>query len=98
MTLHIRIILLDVFFDRGSDKFFLNSKQVAAVTFWGPLKKIQHNGTKIGANNIFGVISLDFEFQLNSSSNNSNMDKSFGSNFCHQEGNGATFKYSAMFN
>ena len=43
-----------------------------------------------------GVISLDSEFQLCSSSNDSDMDKSFRSNFCQQEGIGATFKYSIM--
>ena len=44
----------------------------------------------------FGVISLDFEFQLSSSLNHSDMDKSFSSNFYHQEGSGATFKYPVM--
>ena len=43
-----------------------------------------------------GVISLDSEFQLGSSSNNSDIDKSFSSNFCHQEGSGTTFKYPVM--
>ena len=36
-----------------------------------------HNGTKIGASNIVRVISLDSEFQLSNSSNNSDMDLSF---------------------
>ena len=54
------------------------------------------NGTKIGASNIFGVMSLYSVFQLSSSSNDSDKDKSFRSNFCHQEGSGATFKYSLM--
>ena len=64
MTLHIRIILLDVFFHGGSEKFFLNSKQMAGATFWGLLlsqKKIQHNGTKIGASNIFRGNQLRFQ-------------------------------------
>ena len=43
-----------------------------------------------------GVISLDSEFQLSRSSNNSDMDKSFNSNFCHQEGSSTIFKYSVM--
>ena len=43
-----------------------------------------------------GVISLDSEFQLSRSSNNSEMDNSFKSNFCHQEGSGTIFKYSIM--
>ena len=43
-----------------------------------------------------GVISLDSKFQLKSSLNNSDMDKYFSSNYCHQEGSGATFKYSVM--
>jgi len=43
-----------------------------------------------------GVISLDSEFQTNSSSNNSDMDKSVTSNFSDQEGSGATFKCSII--
>ena len=35
-----------------------------------------------------GVISLDSKFQLSRSSNNSDIDNSFRSNFCHHEGNG----------
>ena len=42
------------------------------------------------------VISLDSEFQLSSSSNDSDADKYFRSNFCHQEGSGTIFKYSVM--
>ena len=43
-----------------------------------------------------GVISLDSEFQLSSSSNNLDTEKSFRSNFCYQEGSGTIFKYSVM--
>ena len=35
-----------------------------------------------------GVIILESKFQLSSSSNNSNKDELFSSNFCHQEGSG----------
>ena len=42
------------------------------------------------------VTSLDSEFQLISSSNDSDTDKSFRSNFCHQEGSGTILKYSVM--
>ena len=44
----------------------------------------------------FGIISLDSEFQLSTSSNNSVMDKSYSSNFYYQEGSSATVKYSVM--
>ena len=40
-----------------------------------------------------GVISLDSKFQLSGSSNVTDMDKSFSSNFCHKEGGGTIFKY-----
>ena len=43
-----------------------------------------------------GIINLDSKFQLSSSSNHSDMDKYFSSNFGHQEGSGATSKYSVM--
>ena len=43
-----------------------------------------------------GVISLDSEFQLSSPSNDLDIDKSFGSKFCYQEGSDNIFKYSVM--
>ena len=55
--------------------------------------KDSHNSTKIGASNIFRGNHLRFQFQLTSSSNNSDIGKSFSSNFGPQEGSGATFKY-----
>ena len=47
-----------------------------------------HNGTKIGASNIFRGNQLRFQISLSKSSNNSDIDNSFRSNFCHQEGSG----------
>lgn len=54
------------------------------------------NGIKVGASNVYGVISLDSEFQLSGSSNDSNMDKAFRPNFLHQEGSGTIFKFLVM--
>ena len=43
-----------------------------------------------------GVISLYSEYQLSKSSNNLDMDETFSSNFCYQEGSGSIFWYSVM--
>ena len=75
-------------------------KQVAGAGLGVPPKSQKFKMATMAPNQVLviylGVISLDSEFQLSSSSNDSDMDKSFSSNFCHQEGSGATFKYPVM--
>ena len=74
----------------GKEKYYTQK------TNWKIEIKDGHNGTKMGPSNMFGVISLDSEFQLSSSSNDSDFDKSISSNFCHQEGSSTIFKISVM--